>query len=119
MGYNAIKRDVAQLGSAPRSGRGSRRFKSCHPDLFNYCILFYIHLEKKYTKQPFIGEIIRELRKELQLTQEEFANSLGVVFPTVNRWENGHNNPSKMAIKLIEEQIKNLGQKGQDLLKNY
>ena len=25
-------RDVAQLGSAPRSGRGGRRFKSCHPD---------------------------------------------------------------------------------------
>ena len=25
-------RDVAQLGSAPRSGRGSRRFKSSHPD---------------------------------------------------------------------------------------
>jgi hypothetical protein len=25
-------RDVAQLGSAPRSGRGGRRFKSFHPD---------------------------------------------------------------------------------------
>ena len=25
-------RDVAQLGSAPRLGRGGRRFKSCHPD---------------------------------------------------------------------------------------
>lgn len=25
-------RDVAQLGSALRSGRRSRRFKSCHPD---------------------------------------------------------------------------------------
>ena len=25
-------RDVAQLGSAPRLGRGGRRFESCHPD---------------------------------------------------------------------------------------
>ena len=25
-------RDVAQLGSAQRSGRWGRRFKSCHPD---------------------------------------------------------------------------------------
>ena len=25
-------RDVAQLGSVPRLGRGGRRFKSCHPD---------------------------------------------------------------------------------------
>ena len=25
-------RDVAQLGSAPRLGRGGRTFKSCHPD---------------------------------------------------------------------------------------
>lgn len=26
------RRDVAQLGSAPRLGRGGRTFKSCHPD---------------------------------------------------------------------------------------
>jgi hypothetical protein len=30
----AIKREVAQLGRAPRSGRGGRRFKSCLPDFF-------------------------------------------------------------------------------------
>ena len=27
-----VFRDVAQSGSVPRSGRGGRRFKSCHPD---------------------------------------------------------------------------------------
>ena len=26
------KRDVAQLASAPRSGRGGRKFESSHPD---------------------------------------------------------------------------------------
>src|SRR5262245_11263257 len=30
--YNAASRSVAQSGSAPRSGRGGRRFKSCHSD---------------------------------------------------------------------------------------
>lgn len=29
---NLIERDVAQLASAPRSGRGGRKFKSSHPD---------------------------------------------------------------------------------------
>ena len=28
------RRDVAQSGSAPCSGRGGRKFKSCHPDIF-------------------------------------------------------------------------------------
>ena len=31
-------RDVAQLASAPRSGRGGRTFKSSHPDFF--CIRY-------------------------------------------------------------------------------
>ncbi len=31
---NKKRRDVAQLGSAPCSGRGGRKFESCHPDHF-------------------------------------------------------------------------------------
>ena len=31
---NKKNRDVAQLGSAPCSGRGGRKFESCHPDFF-------------------------------------------------------------------------------------
>ena len=31
-GRTLASRSVAQLGSAPRSGRGGRRFKSCHSD---------------------------------------------------------------------------------------
>ena len=30
-----INRDVAQLASAPRSGRGGRTFESSHPDFFS------------------------------------------------------------------------------------
>jgi hypothetical protein len=32
----AILRDVAQPGSAPRSGRGGRWFESSHPDYFGH-----------------------------------------------------------------------------------
>lgn len=44
---NMICRGVAQLGSALRSGRRGRRFKSCHPDhkdrLFSGLFLFVLH----------------------------------------------------------------------------
>ena len=40
-------RDVAQPGSALRSGRRGRRFKSCHPDFFRLSKLlgglFFVH----------------------------------------------------------------------------
>ncbi len=48
------------------------------------------------------GTEIRELRKRLGLTQEEFAHAVAVTFSTVNRWENGHAKPSKLARRAIE-----------------
>ncbi|MBD3886771.1 helix-turn-helix transcriptional regulator [Phormidium tenue FACHB-886] len=53
-------------------------------------------------EQPAIGQLIRELRQTLRLTQEKFAAQLGVSFPTINRWENGHATPSRLAIKQID-----------------
>ena len=35
------------------------------------------------------GELIRTLRKEKKLTQEQAADLLGVSAPAVNKWENG------------------------------
>lgn len=35
------------------------------------------------------GELIRTLRKEKKLTQEQMADLLGVSAPAVNKWENG------------------------------
>lgn len=54
------------------------------------------------TEQGNIPETIRELRTRLGLTQEKFAARLGVAFPTINRWENGHTKPSPLALRQIE-----------------
>lgn len=40
------------------------------------------------------ASLIKRIRNELLLTQTEFADKIGVAFATVNRWENGHNEPS-------------------------
>ncbi|MCT7992450.1 helix-turn-helix domain-containing protein [Laspinema olomoucense] len=66
-----------------------------------------------------IPELIRTLRKRLNLSQEKFAARLGVSFQTVNRWEKGRAVPSPMAIKLIELQLRQMGERGADLLEAY
>jgi len=48
-------------------------------------------------EQTNTGRLIRDLRIKLDMTQEEFAHSLGITVSTVNRWENGHSAPSKLA----------------------
>jgi putative transcriptional regulator len=47
-------------------------------------------------------QAIRDLRARLGLTQEEFAHAIAVTVSTVNRWENGHANPSKLAWRAIQ-----------------
>lgn len=44
-----------------------------------------------------MSEFVRALRRELKMTQEEFAHELGITVGTVNRWENGRFRPSKLA----------------------
>ena len=64
-------------------------------------------------KQPEVSKFIRELRLITGLTQEQFAAALGVTFPTVNRWENGRNQPSPIAMKQIEKLLLEMGDRGQ------
>lgn len=40
-----------------------------------------------------LGQVILKARSELGWTQEQLARELGVVFSTVNRWENGKGEP--------------------------
>jgi DNA-binding transcriptional regulator YiaG len=44
-----------------------------------------------------LPELVKEVRRQLALSQEDLARELGVSFATVNRWENGKSQPSKLA----------------------
>lgn len=47
--------------------------------------------------------IIKELREKLILSQQEFADLLGVSFASINRWENGKHEPTiKVKRKIVE-----------------
>lgn len=44
---------------------------------------------------------IKRIRQRSFLTQQEFANVIGVGFSTVNRWESGRAKPNLKAMKSI------------------
>lgn len=50
-----------------------------------------------------MGTLVRGLRREVKMTQEEFAHELGITVGTVNRWENGRFRPSKLARATLAE----------------
>ena len=41
--------------------------------------------------------LVKEVRRQLDISQEDLARKLGISFATVNRWENGQVKPSKLA----------------------
>ena len=49
------------------------------------------------------GSLVRGLRQKLSLTQEELAHALDMTLASVNRWENAHAEPSKLAWKVIRD----------------
>ncbi len=53
--------------------------------------------------------LIRTLRQQLGMTQEEFAHEIAVTVSTVNRWENSHAEPSKLAWKAIRDLARTRG----------
>lgn len=49
------------------------------------------------SEQINLQKVIKEVRAQLGLSQEELAHALGVSFASINRWENGKSSPSKLA----------------------
>ena len=49
------------------------------------------------------AEKVKLVRTELKLSQEDLARELGVSLATINRWENGSYNPSRLAKKAFED----------------
>ncbi len=50
-----------------------------------------------------IPALIKELRRRLGLTQEQFAQKVGVTYSTVNHWENGKRTPQPYLISRLLE----------------
>ena len=48
-----------------------------------------------------LGQLIKQARTELAWTQEQLARELGVVFSTVNRWENGKGEPGGDVLRQV------------------
>jgi transcriptional regulator with XRE-family HTH domain len=53
--------------------------------------------------------LVRNLRDHLGLTQEQFAQELGVSFSTVNVWENGKREPLPFLRRRLLEMAKEAG----------
>lgn len=49
------------------------------------------------------ADIVKEIRKQLDVSQEERARELKISFTTINRWENGRGLPSPMVRMRVAE----------------
>ncbi|MEB3281139.1 MAG: helix-turn-helix transcriptional regulator [Lyngbya sp.] len=84
-----------------------------------------VYLEYRVSKIPMpvstsdIAILIRTLRQRLGLSQRKLGEKFGVVFQTVNNWENGRTKPTRMAMMLIQQQLEEMGEEGTDLLEKY
>ena len=56
--------------------------------------------------------LVKEVRRQLALSQEDLARELGVSYTTINRWENGQSQPSKMAKVLLESFCEKMTEQG-------
>jgi len=56
--------------------------------------------------------LVKQVRRQLSLSQEDLARHLGVSYTTVNRWENGHSRPSKLAKAQFNAFCRNMAKRG-------
>ncbi len=52
---------------------------------------------------PNIPKLVKELRKRLGQTQEQFAQRVGVTYGSVNYWENGKRKPQPFLVRRLLE----------------
>ena len=53
-------------------------------------------------KEENFADLVKSVRKQLEISQEDLARELGVSFATVNRWENGKSKPIKLSRNQFE-----------------
>lgn len=64
------------------------------------------------------SRLIHELRQLMQLTQAQLAAELGVSYETINRWENGHRQPSPLALRQVRSVIDRLSNSSSEGVQN-
>lgn len=69
-----------------------------------------------WIKHYDVAILIKEVRVQLALSQEDLAREIGVSYATVNRWENGRFMPSKMALRQTEAYFDRMIEMGRLLL---
>jgi putative transcriptional regulator len=62
--------------------------------------------------QQDLPALVKEVRRQLALSQEDLARKLGVSFATVNRWENAQVTPSKLARAQLEAFCSKMSKQG-------
>ena len=54
------------------------------------------------TIHPDYLSLVKKVRRQLHISQENLAGEMGVINTTINPWENGQSRPPKMATVLFD-----------------
>jgi len=68
-------------------------------------------------KNKDVSNLIKELRDKLDLTQEQFAQRVGVTFSTINNWEKGTRTPHPFLFQRLIEMAEEAGLKNIENIK--
>lgn len=69
-------------------------------------------------KKSDYRELVKEVRRQLGVSQEDLARELGLSFATINRWENGQVQPSRLARNHLRAFCERLEHEGRIKLEN-
>ena len=59
-------------------------------------------------RRKTVPTLVKRLRRQLRLTQEQFAHAIGVTYSTVNHWENGKRAPQPFLLRRLQDMEKRL-----------
>ncbi len=65
--------------------------------------------EVPHRRKSYPSTDVKAIRKQLELTQDEFAAMIGVSVRTIQNWEQGHREPegpAKALLRVVEKQPK-------------
>jgi DNA-binding transcriptional regulator YiaG len=68
-------------------------------------------------KNRDVPGLVKELRDKLDLTQEQFAQRVGVTFSTINNWEKGTRTPHPFLFQRLMEMAEEAGLKNIENIK--